>query len=193
MTIDVTYSPDNVARQGRRLGDIASETGADVVDVLLDTTIADGLRTLLVPQPRAMDDQAWEARIATWRDPRVIVGASDGGAHVNTLSSFDYTARFLARQRQMEVLSLADAVRKLTDIPARLYGLTDRGRLESGCCADMVVFDEATVGPGVVEWRNDLPAGAGRLYSQPRASPTSSWVGPVSSRRVASLDRSPGR
>ena len=167
MTIDVTYSSDNAGRRGRRLGDIASETGEDVIDVLLDTAIADELRTLLLPQPRAIDDEAWKARIATWRDPRVIVGASDGGAHVNTLSSFDYTVRFLARQREMGVLSLSETIRKLTDVPARLYGIADRGRLEPGCCADIVVFDEHTVGPGVVEWRNDLPAGAGRLYSQP--------------------------
>jgi N-acyl-D-aspartate/D-glutamate deacylase len=37
----------------------------------------------------------------------------------------------------------------------------------TGCWADLVVFDEHTIGAGAVEWRNDLPAGAGRLYSQP--------------------------
>jgi N-acyl-D-aspartate/D-glutamate deacylase len=55
----------------------------------------------------------------------------------------------------------------LTEVPARLYGVVGRGRLDAGYCADIVVFDQDTIGPGVVEWRNDLPAGAGRLYSQP--------------------------
>jgi N-acyl-D-aspartate/D-glutamate deacylase len=167
MIIDVTYSPRNAARRGRTLGELAAETGQDALDVLLDTVIADDLRTLLMPRPRATDDEAWEARIATWRDPRVIMGASDGGAHVNTLSTYDYTVRFLARQRELGVLSLAEAVRKLTDVPARLYGIPDRGRVATGCWADLVVFDPRTIGPGGVEWRNDLPAGAGRLYSQP--------------------------
>jgi N-acyl-D-aspartate/D-glutamate deacylase len=167
MLIDVTYSPQNTARRGRQLGEVAAETGEDALDILLDTVIADDLRTLLMPLPRATDDEAWEARIATWRDPRVILGASDGGAHVNTLSTYDYTVRFLARQRELGVLSLAETVRKLTDVPARLYGIPDRGQVAPGCWADLVVFDEHSIGPGVVEWRNDLPAGAGRLYSEP--------------------------
>jgi N-acyl-D-aspartate/D-glutamate deacylase len=167
MVVDVTYSPQNRVRQGKRLGDIAADTGSDLLDILVDTAVADDLRTLFAGQPRASDDEAWEARVATWTDPRVIVGASDGGAHVHSISTFDYTVRFLARQREAGVLSLAEAVRKLTDVPARLYGVTDRGRLAPGYRADLVVFDADALNPGVVEWREDLPAGAGRLYSEP--------------------------
>jgi N-acyl-D-aspartate/D-glutamate deacylase len=165
LTVDRTYSARHTALRGRSVRDIATERGQDMIDVLLDVVVADELRTLLMPPPRAVDDEAWEARIATWRDPRVIIGASDGGAHVNTLSTYDYTVRFLARQRELGVLDLAETVRKLTDVPARLYGVADRGRLAPGSCGDIVVFDEHTIGPGEVEWRDDLPAGAGRLYS----------------------------
>jgi N-acyl-D-aspartate/D-glutamate deacylase len=97
----------------------------------------------------------------------LIIGASDGGAHIDVLATYDYPVRFLARQRELAVLPLAEAVRKLTDVPARLYGATDRGRLAPGYWADLVVFDANTVGPGTLEWREDLPAGAGRLYSEP--------------------------
>jgi N-acyl-D-aspartate/D-glutamate deacylase len=98
----------------------------------------------------------------------VIIGASDGGAHLDMLSTFDYPVRFLALQRDAGVLSLAETVRQLTDVPARLYGVKDRGRLIAGHWADIVIFDADTVGTGAVEWRDDLPAGAGRLYAEPK-------------------------
>ncbi len=63
------------------------------------------------------------------------------------------------------LLSWQQAVRLLTDVPARLYGLRDRGRLEVGAFADVVVFDPATIGHGTVRTRDDLPGGASRLYA----------------------------
>jgi N-acyl-D-aspartate/D-glutamate deacylase len=58
-----------------------------------------------------------------------------------------------------------EAVRLLTDVPAKLYGLEGRGRLAEGAIADVVVFDPATVASGPVYTRHDLPGGAGRLYA----------------------------
>jgi N-acyl-D-aspartate/D-glutamate deacylase len=63
-------------------------------------------------------------------------------------------------------MSLETAVAHLTDRPARLLGLRDRGRIEVGGCADLVLLDPDTVGPGEIHTRYDLPAGAGRLYAE---------------------------
>ena len=68
--------------------------------------------------------------------------------------------------RRRSLLSWEEAVRQLTDVPARLYGLRDRGRLAEGWWADVVVFDPAEVGHGPERTRYDLPAGARRLYAE---------------------------
>jgi N-acyl-D-aspartate/D-glutamate deacylase len=68
--------------------------------------------------------------------------------------------------RQRSLLSWEEAVRQLTDVPARLYGLRDRGRLVPGAWADVVVLDPDAIGHGPVRTRKDLPGGASRLYAE---------------------------
>jgi N-acyl-D-aspartate/D-glutamate deacylase len=67
--------------------------------------------------------------------------------------------------RRRQLLSVEEAVRLLTDVPARLYGLVDRGRLAEGWWADLVVFDPARIAPEPLQTRHDLPAGAPRLFA----------------------------
>jgi N-acyl-D-aspartate/D-glutamate deacylase len=167
LTIGETHHPDHAGYTGRRVGDVAAELGRDPLDQVCDLVVADGLRTTFVPEPPGSDGEAWELRRRTWTDDRVVIGASDGGAHLDILTTFDYPVRYLALAREHDELTLPEAVRQLTDVPARLYGLADRGRIEPGRWADLVLFDPESVGAGPVEWRTDLPAGAGRLHAEP--------------------------
>ena len=117
--------------------------------------------------PLAGDDQeSWELRRDVWRDPRAVVGASDAGAHLDMLSTFSFSTAMLRSCRERGLMPLEEAVSLITDRQARLYGLRERGRIEEGWHADLVIFDEATIAPGPVTWRNDLPAGAGRLSGE---------------------------
>lgn len=166
LQIGETFAPENQTLSGRTVADVAAERGADPFDALLDVVVADDLRTVLMPPARGDDPESWRLRCEAWRDPRVVVGASDAGAHLDMLATFSYSTSLLAANRAHELLPLEEAVHLLTDVQARLYGIRDRGRIAEGWYGDVVVFDENRVGPGPVHTRYDLPAGAGRLYAE---------------------------
>ncbi len=163
------FAPENRAHEGRTVGEILDERGddADPFDVLLDIVVADELRTGLRPSGLKDSPDDWALRAQVWRDPRAVVGGSDAGAHLDMMCGAIYSTALLAHGvREFEVLGLEEAVRLLTDVPARLYGLRDRGRIAPGCAADLVLFDPATVGYQPERMRYDLPGGAWRLYSE---------------------------
>jgi N-acyl-D-aspartate/D-glutamate deacylase len=153
---------------GRRIGDIATERGLDALDALLDIVVSDDLATGLEPPTIGTDDESWIERVRLLdTDPRVIAGGSDAGAHLDMMKTFAcHTSFFAEAVRARELMSFERAVQLFTDAPARLYGLTGRGRVAEGWHADLVILDPATVGPGTVAPRRDLPGGGWRLYSE---------------------------
>jgi N-acyl-D-aspartate/D-glutamate deacylase len=164
--ISQTFTPQTKRYQGRVVADIAAEEGKEPFDALLDIVCADELRTTFTKLVVADSDEDWAARLRVWRDPRAVVGASDAGAHLDFLGTFNYTTVLLQKAvRERQLLPIEEAVHLLTDVPAQLYGLRDRGRLAEGAHADVIVFDPATVGTEPLSTRFDLPAGAGRLYA----------------------------
>jgi len=159
-------APENEQYRGRLVGDIAREEGREPFDVLVDIALADELRTSFGTLPAADTREDWEARVELARDRRAVVGASDAGAHLDMIATFNYTTVFLENAvRKFGLLPLEEAVHLITDVPAQLYGLRDRGRLVEGAHADVVVLDPSTVGSEEVGLRFDLPEGAGRLYA----------------------------
>jgi N-acyl-D-aspartate/D-glutamate deacylase len=164
--IYAAVSDENQDYVGRTVGEIAKEQDRDAWDVLCDIALADELRTSFGLDPRPDSDDDWKARVDIWRDPRAVIGASDAGAHLDLLASFNYTTALLgATVRERHLLTIEEAVRLLTDVPAQLYGLVDRGRLAPGYHADIVVIDPATVATDEIGMRFDLPGGSGRLYA----------------------------
>jgi N-acyl-D-aspartate/D-glutamate deacylase len=160
-------APENQQYRGMLVQDIADDQGRDPWDVLCDIAVADELHTSFgsVPMPESDDD--WKARIQVWRDHRAVIGASDAGAHLDLLASFNYATELLGKAvRQRQLLSLEEGIHLITDVQAQLYGLNGRGRLETGSFADVVVLDPTTIGSHEVGMRFDLPGGAGRLYAE---------------------------
>ncbi|MGH9056997.1 MAG: N-acyl-D-amino-acid deacylase family protein [Acidimicrobiales bacterium] len=152
---------------GRTVGELATERGVPAWDALADLVVADRLATVITAPDAGQDDASWAKRVEVWRDPRAVVGASDAGAHLDMIDSFSYATTLLARAvRERALLPIEEAVRLLTDRPARLYGIRHRGRIAEGWWADLVVLDPDRVGPGPVRTRYDLPGGAGRIYGE---------------------------
>jgi len=162
-----TFSPETKALEKRRVGDIADERGLDPFDCLVDIVIADDLRTVLWPTPPENDDQSWQMRADLWKSGRAMLGGSDAGAHLDRMMGTSYPTKFVGDCiRGRRLVSIEEAVRMLTDEPAQLFGLRDRGRIAEGYHADLVLFDPDEIDAGPVSLRHDLPGDAPRLFSE---------------------------
>src|SRR5215218_9500206 len=147
--------------RGRLVAELAAERGVSAFDALLDVVVADDLRTVLWPGPTDDDDEAW-------KHPSVMIGGSDAGAHLDRMCGPPYTTQWLGdciRGRKLTTLELA--VQHLTETPAKLFGLVDRGTVAVGNHADLVLFDPDTIDAGPIEMVDDLPGGTGRLVAPP--------------------------
>ena len=157
----------NKALEGRSVADIARERGRAPFDTFLDIAVEDELATIyLAPQITEEDDSIWQKRADLCRDPRIIVGASDAGAHVDTIDAFTYPTLLLAALRERPLFSIEQAIHLLTERPAMMMGLRQRGLIREGWCADLVLFDPDTVAPAPTQARYDLPGGQMRLFAE---------------------------
>lgn len=162
-TYEIMESSAHPELIGRRLLDVATEHHADPFDQLLDLAGAEPtLRDIRVKAVLANDD---EESIATLlQEDGCTLGLSDAGAHVTQLCDAPLATDLLSRWvREKGVLTIEQAVHKLTQVQADLYGFDDRGVLRAGLAADVVVFDPQTVAPGPLRRLRDFPADAERL------------------------------
>jgi N-acyl-D-aspartate/D-glutamate deacylase len=158
-----TVAPQNKKYEDRLVSEIAAERGVDPWDALLDIEVADEYKTVLWPVPNE-DGKDWGVRQELWAREDVLLGGSDAGAHLDRLLASPYPTRFIAQMvRKRQLISLERAVHLMTDKPARLYGLKDRGRLVEGAFADVVVFDQESIESGPARRAFDLPGGSLRL------------------------------
>lgn len=159
-----TYSEENEGLSGRVVNDIAAERGQDPFHCLVEICANDDLRTVLWPMPTDNDPASWALRAETWQHEDVMLGGSDAGAHLDRMCGAPYTTRFLGDcLRGRKLVPLEQAVQMLTDDPARLFGLRERGRLAEGFHADLVLFDPERIEAGPATLVHDLPGDSPRL------------------------------
>ncbi|MGW3736157.1 N-acyl-D-amino-acid deacylase family protein [Streptomyces sp. NPDC005148] len=162
-----TYSAANEGLSGRVVRDIAAERGQDPFHCLVEICAADELRTVLWPMPTDNDPDSWALRQQTWQHEDVLLGGSDAGAHLDRMCGAPYTTRFLGDcLRGRKLVPLEQAVKMLTDDPAQLFGLRDRGRIQEGFHADLVLFDPERIDAGPATLVHDLPGDSPRLDSK---------------------------
>jgi len=156
--------PELAGHVGRTLEEIAAGQGKRPVDAYFDLGIADDLDTRF--QSATFNyDPAGIARLVA--DDRCLIGLSDGGAHVDFICDVGYATALLDLWvRQREVLTLEKAVHKLTQVPATVFGIPNRGVLAEGKVADLVLFDPVTVAAKPPKYAYDLPCHGRRLVSE---------------------------
>jgi N-acyl-D-aspartate/D-glutamate deacylase len=164
-----TFSDANKGLKGRRIKEIARERGVRDLACMLDIALNDELRTVWWPGPTDDDMESWRMRSEAWQREDVMIGGSDAGAHLDRMCGSPYTTEFVADAiRGKQLTTLEEAVRLITDVPAQYFGLRERGRLEVGFHADVVLFDPETIGAGDIELLTDLPGNSSRLYADAR-------------------------
>ncbi|MBX3111631.1 MAG: D-aminoacylase [Fimbriimonadaceae bacterium] len=138
------YSPDP-SWEGKTIAALSRQTGKDAVTLIQQIIHEcydkgkDGRESVVVTAMSEDDLQTF------LRDPRVSI-CSDGGLHGSHPRGAGTFPRVLGVYvREKGVLTLPEAVRKMTSMPAKRFGLRDRGRLATGYWADIVVFDPKTI------------------------------------------------
>ena len=158
--------PENQALMDRSLVEIAQTRGIAPMDAMIEIALSEALDVEFV----------WRTESDAWREgtyqasihPHMIIGTSDGGAHLGRDDGSDWSSYFLRYWvREWGKWELEEAIRQMTQQPAALLGLFDRGMLLPGYAADVMIFDADEIGPGRKEFVRDFPNGEGRWSSRP--------------------------
>ena len=158
---DWLYVMDSPNPPHRSVAEVAAAQGKDPVEVFIDLALDKGLKQFYL-QPLANEDQ--DHALQMIKHPRSVVTFSDSGAHVSQIMDSSLQTHLLSHWvRDKQEVTLEEAVRMLSFVPASQWGLNGRGLLREGMTADVVVFNPDTVAPMMPELTYDLPAGARRL------------------------------
>jgi N-acyl-D-amino-acid deacylase len=188
--INVIHSHDP-SLQGQNLSALAEARGLTPGEVVLDIGLADELETTF---GRVRGEPDLTKILPIVKHEKTVVGLSDAGAHVSQHCHADFATSFLQSWwRQGHMLSLEQAVRSLTAIPADSVGLSDRGRLHVGLPADVVIFDPKTVGTKGERAVDDMPANGRRLVVDPAGVETVIVNGTVLVEQGKVREARPGR
>lgn len=162
-SLAVAETVDHPELVGRNVVAVADEQGCTPFDFMLDLSLAENLETRFTSVLANNDPDA-----IAWLLPQdtVLFGLADSGAHVSQLCDACFATDLLGTWvRDKAVMPLEQAIHKLTGEPAGVFGMRDRGTLQVGNAADVVVFDFDRVAPGPLRRIRDFPADGERLVA----------------------------
>ncbi len=146
---------------GRSLGEIAAERGSTPARVMVELSLANDLDACFVATDLGHDDPARVGPLLA--HPLVHIGASDGGAHIQSFATYGDTGYLFSRfVRDRHDLTLEQAVKKITADTARIWGIPQRGLLQPGFAADVTIFDAEAIARGDEVAAHDMPEGGMR-------------------------------
>lgn len=146
---------------GKTLGEIAEIRGVTAAEAMMDLSLEENLEAHFLAANMGHNDDDRVAELLN--HPRVHIGASDGGAHILSFSTYGDTGYLFSRfVRERHAMSLEDAVKKLTSDTAAIWGIPERGLLRPGYVADITVFDEGAIDRGPEYFVADVPGDGSR-------------------------------
>lgn len=162
--VEKVAKPENQKYVGKTIAELGAMRNQAPLDAFLDLALEENLETIFWNANNGGD---WDAMGEILRSPYVLIGTSDAGAHVLFGADFGYGTILLGLWvRERQVMTLEQAIYKLTFHPASIFGLQGRGLLRPGYAADMAIFDPKTVHSEEPEWANDFPGGTKRMVQR---------------------------
>jgi N-acyl-D-aspartate/D-glutamate deacylase len=157
LMVEATTLEANAGLVGRSVGEIAEEQGKSSFDAFLDLALSEDLQMSFQTGSSEVAKQFIHHVVETGvKDPIVMAGSSDGGAHLASFTGADYTTRLLA-EWVPDAISLEQAIWRLSGMPATVHGLKDRGFVRRDAWADLVVFDPERLAAGEAYLTKDFP------------------------------------
>src|SRR6266571_1258357 len=157
----MTYQERNRKFEGKSIEQLAHEQGKSTMDAFLDLAVDEDLQTYFICVDRNIDVEAQRQILGS---PYTVIGTTDGGARPYTMDRYEYSTHLLGYWvRQKQIMSLEEAVYRLTGKTALMHDLQDRGFLAPGQAADIVIFDPETIASKPREPVYDLPDGGVRV------------------------------
>ena len=158
-----TYLPENARYEQRTVADIAKEQQKDPLDFALDLAVSEDLKTVFTALLLNSDIDAVGTML---NHQHSLVSLSDAGAHLTFFNDAGFGLHLMGYwSRELGKMTLQEAVRRLTSLPAQVMGLKNRGQIRKGFFADLLLFDPQTVNRGNKHRVFDLPGGAARLHT----------------------------
>jgi N-acyl-D-aspartate/D-glutamate deacylase len=149
------------ALNGRTLDQIAADRGTTPANALIDLSLEEDLAIQFLSANMGHEDSSRIGPVLA--NDLVHIGASDAGAHIQSFATYGDTGYLFSEfVRAGGHLGLEHAVRKITGDVARIWGIPDRGLLQAGMAADVVIFDPDTIGRGDETPAHDMPEGGMR-------------------------------
>lgn len=155
-------SEKNQSLVGKTLAEIAGMRNTTAIETMIDLSLEEDLQAHFLAANMGHTDNAVVGDLLA--NPRVHLGASDGGAHILSFSTYGDTGYLFSQfVRNCKALSLEAAVKKITLDTANIWGMKNRGVLKEGYAADVTIFDAEQIDRGDEYYTDDVP-GDGHRY-----------------------------
>ena len=151
----MTYHQRNWKFAGKSIQQIAQEQGKDIMDAFLDLALDEDLETRFQVTDRNIDVESQRQILGS---PYTVIGTTDGGARPDKQDRYEYSTHLLSYWvREKQIMSLEEAVYRMTGKTALMFDLHDRGFIAPGKAADITIFDPDTIASKPRMPVHDLP------------------------------------